>query len=74
MKPNPNKYGSREATASQVISKSQVRAEASGTNNSKDIILENFDISYGEKVLIKGANVTLSYGRRLLIVLKVIRV
>ena len=41
-----------------------VRAEASGTNNSKDINLENFDISYGEKVLIKGANVTLSYGRR----------
>ena len=65
MKQNPNKYGSREATASQVISKSQVRAEASGTNNSKDILLENFDISYGEKVLIKGANVTLSYGRRL---------
>ena len=59
-----NRYGSREATASQVISKSQVRAEASGTNNSKDIILENFDISYGEKVLIKAANVTLSYGRR----------
>jgi len=64
VKQNPNKYGSREATASQVISKSQVRAEASGTNNSKDILLENFDISYGEKVLIKGANVTLSYGRR----------
>jgi len=63
-KPTANKYGSREATASQVISKSQVRAEASGNNNSKDIFLENFDISYGEKVLIKGANVTLSYGRR----------
>eukprot|EP00090_Calanus_glacialis_P037773 TRINITY_DN6538_c0_g1_i1.p1 TRINITY_DN6538_c0_g1~~TRINITY_DN6538_c0_g1_i1.p1 ORF type:complete len:711 (-),score=247.18 TRINITY_DN6538_c0_g1_i1:142-2274(-) len=59
-----NRYGSREATASQVISKASVRAEASGTNNSKDIILENFDISYGEKVLIKAANVTLSYGRR----------
>jgi len=62
--PTANRYGSREATASQVVSKSQVRAEASGTNNSKDILLENFDISYGEKVLIKAATVTLSYGRR----------
>jgi len=64
VKPVANKYGSREATASQVINKQQVRAEASGTNNSKDIVLENFDISYGEKVLIKAATVTLSYGRR----------
>jgi len=59
-----NKYGSREATASQVISKNFAKSEASGTNNSKDIHLENFDISYGEKVLIRGASVTLSYGRR----------
>jgi len=63
-KPAGNKYGSREATASQVISKQLLRAEASGTSNSKDIFLENFDISYGEKVLIKGATVTLNYGRR----------
>ena len=68
MKPAANKYGSREATASQVINKQQVRAEASGTNNNKDIVLENFDISYGEKVLIKGATVTLSYGRRWVVV------
>ncbi|XP_023343664.1 ATP-binding cassette sub-family F member 3 [Eurytemora carolleeae] len=64
IKPNANKYGSREATASQVISKKEVRAEASGNNNSKDIHLENFDITYGEKVLIRGADVTLAYGRR----------
>jgi ATP-binding cassette subfamily F protein 3 len=63
-KPVANKYGSREATASQVLSKSAARAEASGTNNVKDIHLENFDISYGEKVLIKAADVTLTFGRR----------
>merc|ERR1719369_236556 len=59
-----NKYGSREATASQVISKKDARAEASGTNNSKDIHIEGFDIAFGEKVLIRSATVTLSYGRR----------
>jgi len=57
----PNKYGSREATASQVLSKTMM---ANGNNTTKDIFLENFDISYGEKVLISGANVTLAFGRR----------
>ena len=37
---------------------------ANGNNTTKDIFLENFDISYGEKVLISGANVTLAFGRR----------
>ena len=59
-----NKYGSREATASQVFSKAAAKADASGGSGIKDIHLENFDISYGEKVLIKGADVTLIYGRR----------
>ena len=56
-----NKYASREATASQVLSKTMM---ANGNNTTKDIFLENFDISYGEKVLISGANVTLAFGRR----------
>ena len=47
-----------------MISKKDNRAEASGNNNTKDIKIENFDISYGEKVLMKGATVTLVYGRR----------
>ena len=55
-----NRYGNREATASQVLSKSMM---ANG-NTSKDIFIENFDICYGEKVLISGANVTLVCGRR----------
>lgn len=59
-----NKYGTREVTASQIISKKDVRAEESGTNNNKDIRIEGFDIAIGEKVLIRGANITLSYGRR----------
>jgi hypothetical protein len=42
-----------------LCSKKENRAEASGNNNSKDIHLENFDISYGEKVLIRGATVSL---------------
>lgn len=63
-KPIANKYGSREATASQIISKKDVRAEASGKDTVKDIHIEGFDICFGEKVLIKGANVTLTYGRR----------
>ncbi len=59
-----NNYRQVEATASQVISKKDTRAEASGNNNSRDIFIENFDICYGEKVLIQGANVTFVYGRR----------
>jgi ATP-binding cassette subfamily F protein 3 len=45
---NAVKYKSNEATASQVLSKKDVRAESSGTNNTKDIKIENFDIAYGE--------------------------
>lgn len=63
-KPTGNRYKSSEATASQVISKKDTRAEASGNNNTKDIRIENFDIAYGEKVLLKGADLTLTYGRR----------
>ena len=59
-----NVYKSCEATASQVISKKDNRAEASGNNNTKDIHIENFDISYGERMLIQGADVSLVYGRR----------
>ena len=44
------RYKTNEATATQVINKKDARAEASGNNNSKDIRIENFDISFGEKV------------------------
>lgn len=34
------------------------------TGKSKDIKLENFDIAFADKVLLRGANLTLTYGRR----------
>jgi len=60
-KPIANKYGSREATATQVLSK---KDRSEGGSTSRDIHLENFDICFGEKVLIRGADVTLVHGRR----------
>ena len=60
---NVNKYKSSEATASQIINKSYEDTSSAGANT-KDIKIESFDISYGEKSLIQGANVTLAYGRR----------
>lgn len=53
-----------EASVSQAISKKDTRQEAKGNNNTKDIRIENFDVSYKERVLIHGANLTLAYGRR----------
>merc|ERR1712071_524160 len=35
-----------------------------GTNNCKDIRIENFDIAFGEKSLLQGTDLTLTYGRR----------
>ncbi len=37
------------ATASQVLNKKDTRMEAKGTNNCKDIRIENFDISFGDR-------------------------
>ncbi len=47
-----------------MISRKENKAEASGNNNTKDIKIENFDIAYGDKVLLRGANLSLAYGRR----------
>lgn len=58
-----NRYKSNEATASQVISRKDARAEAANLNT-KDIRIENFDISFGEHSLLKGANLVLVYGKR----------
>ena len=63
--PTPNRYKSSEATASQVISRKDANDDPSNpSNNTKDIRIENFDISFGEKVLIQGATVSMAYGRR----------
>lgn len=55
---------SKNASASQSISSKQERQKESDTNRSFDIIIENFDVSFGNKTLLTGADLTLAYGRR----------
>ncbi|CAG9760561.1 unnamed protein product [Ceutorhynchus assimilis] len=52
------------ASASQVINKKDSKLEAKGSNRAQDIRIENFDIAYGDKVLLQGADITLAFGRR----------
>uniref|UniRef100_A0A336K328 ATP-binding cassette sub-family F member 3 n=1 Tax=Culicoides sonorensis TaxID=179676 RepID=A0A336K328_CULSO len=54
----------QQASASQVISKKDNKLESKGNNRSMDIRIENFDVSFGEKVLLQNADLTLAYGRR----------
>ncbi|KAJ0022533.1 hypothetical protein NQD34_010023 [Periophthalmus magnuspinnatus] len=53
-----------EASASQSSSKKEGRVDQSGKNRSYDIRIENFDVSFGERVLLQGADLSLSFGRR----------
>ncbi|XP_075426974.1 ATP-binding cassette sub-family F member 3 [Ascaphus truei] len=53
-----------EASASQAASKKENRMESSGKNKSYDIRIENFDVSFGERVLLTGAELNLASGRR----------
>ncbi|KAG8136257.1 hypothetical protein E2320_009222 [Naja naja] len=53
-----------EASASQAASKKENRLEMSGKNKSYDVRIENFDVSFGERVLLTGADLNLAYGRR----------
>ncbi|KAF8781754.1 ATP-binding cassette sub-family F member 3 like protein [Argiope bruennichi] len=55
---------SKEATAVQATSKKEARMDQKGSNKSMDIKIENFDISFGDKTLLTGADLTLVYGRR----------
>ena len=58
---NQNRYKNNEASASQIISKK----DAAGTGKeTKDIKIEGFDVAFGEKVLLKNADLTLTFGRR----------
>lgn len=54
----------QQASASQVISKKDNKIENKGTSRSMDIRIENFDVSFGEKVLLQNADLTLAAGRR----------
>ncbi|KAM4693782.1 ATP-binding cassette sub-family F member 3 [Discoglossus pictus] len=53
-----------EASASQASNKKENRIESSGKNKSYDIRIENFDVSFGERVLLTGAELHLATGRR----------
>ncbi|NXS77968.1 ABCF3 protein, partial [Erpornis zantholeuca] len=53
-----------EASASQASSKKETRMESSGKNKSYDVRIENFDVSFGERVLLTGADLNLAFGRR----------
>ncbi|KAI4879161.1 hypothetical protein NFI96_025519 [Prochilodus magdalenae] len=53
-----------EASASQASSKKESRVDMSGKNRSYDVRIENFDVSFGERSLLQGAELCLSSGRR----------
>lgn len=53
------------ASASQMMSKKDSRMETKGgVNKTQDIRIENFDVAYGDRVLLHGADLTLTFGRR----------
>nr|QUF59464.1 ATP-binding cassette transporter Abcf3 [Brachionus angularis] len=54
---------SKLASASQSISR-KTENQKEDTNRSYDISIENFDVAFGNKSLLSGANLTLAYGRR----------
>lgn len=62
--PVPQTVLLQAASASQVISKKDNKLEAKGTNRSMDIRIENFDVSFGDKVLLQNADLVLAQGRR----------
>ncbi|XP_061733794.1 ATP-binding cassette sub-family F member 3 [Nerophis ophidion] len=53
-----------EASASQASSKKDARVDQSTKNRSYDIRIENFDVSFGERCLLQGAELSLASGRR----------
>lgn len=52
------------ASASQVISKKDNKMESKGVSRTMDIRIENFDVSFGDRVLLQGADIVLAHGRR----------
>ncbi|XP_014260173.1 ATP-binding cassette sub-family F member 3 [Cimex lectularius] len=54
----------QSATASQITNKKESKMEAKGTNRTQDIRIENFDVSFGDKVLLQAADLVLAFSRR----------
>lgn len=63
-KPKPTNNAHDEASASQQFNRKDTKFDESGINRSGDIKIDNFDIAFGEKVLITGASIQLICGRR----------
>ncbi|XP_059358539.1 ATP-binding cassette sub-family F member 3 [Carassius carassius] len=63
-KSSPSPLVLEEASASQASSKKENRVDSSGKNRSYDIRIENFDVSFGERCLLQGAELCLASGRR----------
>jgi len=55
---------SKSATASQAINKKTETLNASESNRNFDITIQNFDVAFGNKVLLTGADLQLAFGRR----------
>lgn len=54
----------QEASASQSMSRKDVKTENAGKNKSTEIHIENFDVAFGATVLLENADLHLSAGRR----------
>lgn len=54
----------KQASASQVMSKKDSKMDAKGQSRSMDIRIENFDVAFGDKVLLLSADILLASGRR----------
>jgi len=52
------------ASACQSSNKRENKLELSGANKSRDVRIENFDLSYADRVLLKEADLSLIFGRR----------
>lgn len=63
-KPSSSPLVLEEASASQASSKKENRVDSSGKNRSYDIRIENFDVSFGERCLLLGTELSLASGRR----------
>nr|CAB3219642.1 ATP-binding cassette sub-family F member 3 [Phallusia mammillata] len=59
-----NSLTNMEASASQSINRKDVKTESQGKHKVMDVHIENFDISFGNKVLFEGANLHVACGRR----------
>ncbi|XP_073246367.1 ATP-binding cassette sub-family F member 3-like isoform X2 [Porites lutea] len=63
----PNEIRGRQidnASACQSSNKRENKLEQSGSNKSRDVRIENFDLSYADRVLLKEAEMSLIFGRR----------